>query len=213
MALLLAVEDVPAGLKPLTRLGGYPIVPRGIVWPRCVSCGRWLAFVGQLRVPQLLGREAPEGLVHLFQCLSCEPTRAGATVALNVSPHPSQLMLAPGGDAKLWSPRQLAVHLQPLKLGETSAPEQLSLYRGHLDQAAGAIVGQSGRWPIGFGQPRDPQCSCISPMPMRFLAQIEENGMTGLGFGQRATVFVFFCEQCRRAEAVRQPYAGAVPGR
>jgi len=70
-------QDAPPGALPLARTGGYPRLPQGVSWPRCLRCHRPTYFVIDLE-RRLLPGEVKSGRIQIFYCTDAVECLKGA---------------------------------------------------------------------------------------------------------------------------------------
>ncbi|MER7734477.1 hypothetical protein ABTX80_26660 [Streptomyces erythrochromogenes] len=174
---------------PVSRTGGVPLGPAGMLWPVCGACAGPLQFLARIVLDA--------GALALFMCAhrpgQCEQWSpfAGGNLAL----------LLPAGD------------LVPVPVPDGADPELLGLgaVRAAVPSAAGA-AGTEGRAVLGSlgGEPdwlqydETPDCpSCARPMA--FAAGLEEgpDPVTAMNFGS-GRAYAHVCGGCGRAALLWQ---------
>ena len=203
------------GSSTATKFGGRAFIPAGESWPRCGSCGAELPLFVQLdlaSLPEELAHPHREGLVQLFYCTSecevaCSAWDAGAKSVVT-------RWLIPAAEQPITgSPATRASYgfvPSVLERWERQAPE-LAAYGEELpiDDGERALVDERyedlrdgdqrchlgdklGGWPRWIQGPSIPACP-ICRTRMRYLLQLDSNGLCGHQFGDLGAGHLFQC--------------------
>ncbi|MFJ9942589.1 hypothetical protein [Streptomyces erythrochromogenes] len=180
--------------SPVSRTGGVPLGPAGMVWPVCGACAGPLQFLAQLVLDA--------GVLALFMCAH----RPGGCAQWSPSAGGNLALLLPAGD------------LVPVPVPRGADPEVLGLgaVRAAVPSGAGAaaeagaategraVLGSLGGEPDWLQYDETPDCpSCARPMG--FAAGLEEgpDPVTAMNFGS-GRAYAHVCGGCGRAALLWQ---------
>lgn len=198
------LEESPAHVDALERLGGPPAFLAPVAWPRCRHCGQPLTFIMQLAVgPERPLRYPQEGLLYVFLCqrvdvnategaiCPCHDVDLGAERCfvqvrpagpLGVTVEPTGPRLAKSHVVVSWESRP-SVRMP----AGVATPEQYSLYAamsGWLDIQVGGFAD----WVQDEATPGP--CSCGAPRELVLqFAEFEDD----LNLGGAGRAYVFAC--------------------
>lgn len=196
MTRLLVAQPPPAETDPVSRIGGRPLAPAGIAWPRCKSCKDPMQFLAQLRLFETGGAGLPDRLLLIFMCQNrpgmCDDWSAtsGANCALLVPPAGAPLA-PPGGKHTLLS-KVDGVGFDPIPVGQ-GYPDLVSDPR---------VLGRASGDPLWIQADDTPECACGKRMS--FVAQLEDRGGGGINFGDAGVGYAFLCTPCLQARFLWQ---------
>ncbi len=194
-----------------TRVGGLPLAPKGMPWPRCKECGGRMQFLAQFYLPDtgLESLKAREQSLLVFQCQNnpgmCDEWDAdlGGNAAILVSATKLVPMSAPAltpqdrkegrdGPTSLDQAQAIrTVHYDDTRQAEYDD----DAYVEAVQKKGSAVVGKLGGRAVWIQDPETPRCSCGRKMV--FVAQIESNAGGGINFGDFGTGYAFICKRCK----------------
>jgi uncharacterized protein YwqG len=192
----LLIED-EAGSATAT-IGGRPLGPPDLTWPRCRACGGAMQFLAQLPIGESdePGLHRSDECLLLFQCQNspgmCDEwdAESGGNAAIRVPERGRSPLAIPEGDTLLGGESRLRFRQYEPIHGETSD----DAYCAALDEAGSHVVGKIGGVPVWVQGDETPVCKCGSAMT--FVCQLEAHGGGGINFGDAGSGYAFACSKC-----------------
>lgn len=209
---LLLQHPAPPMEDPVSRVGGWPLVPRGCRWPPCGQCGVPMQFLLQLRMrdfPEVFG--GADGLLLVWRCYgeerACEGARPYAmdSLAVLVSMRDLVLLTPPDGGRRPEPPYTLfgcealrpSPLVRPLRSAFDSEEEwrQADPYQTIRDLDQRGVAGLVTRHFDWVGEPEHVECAACR-LDMTPVLQLEGQAGGGSFF---TCGYVLFCRACAAA--------------
>lgn len=181
----LLVEHAPAPpmVAAATRIGGWPLMPRGAPWPACEGCGGAMQFLLQVRLADLgpvhPAWSARDGVLSVWQCRDPRWGCGGPGVA-RIAPLDGLEVVA--GDA-LGAPMLRCRGLEPRPIARAGGDDPFPRVVREAERVR-ALVSRSPAW---VGAPVEASCCGAAMTPV---LQLHDEGDVG---------YVLACEGCDAA--------------
>lgn len=201
MPAMLVATAAPDPLEPVTRTGGRPLAPAGLLtWPSCKKCSGAMQFLSQVRLADVGNPDMGDGLLLVFMCqndpgVCCEWEAGGGANFACVVPLQKLEPLAPPATgvtelAAVYGARAVVL------ADEETYDDARARWGKAPGQRRRDVLGKLGGNPDWLQGDETPTCN-VCGKAMHFVAELEEgpDHKTAMNLGS-GMAYVFICTPC-----------------